>query len=355
MDFLPSIFKFNDGTDADTKEKFLLRREEMLDILAREEYGVMPERKKASGKLIKRITKCACGYAVEDVVEITIPTPNGDFTFPIHHLYPVKEGKHPTFVYLHFRGDIYSNYCPAEEIVERGFSVAIFNYLDIATDDGDFNNGISTYFPRTGKGDEWGKIGMWAYAASAVADYLLTCPQTDESLLGVIGHSRLGKTALWCGANDERFKFVVSNDSGCGGAAYEQHRSPDRETNEKICNVFPYWFCENYKKHVNDYENRCFDQHFLLASICPRYLLVGSASEDLWADPIAEEMSCVASSPAWDLFNKKGYIPNSSDGSIHYHIRPGIHFLGRPDWNTYMDFIMKKKNEKDFKNETFDF
>lgn len=345
MEILPNVLQFEDGTQLKTETDFAKRRKELLNILSSEEYGFSPERKKATGKIIKTVTKCCCGYAVDNTVEISVPTPNGDFKFPVHHIYPVKEGKYPTFVFMNFSSNVYNHYCPTEEIIERGFSVAVFNYEDVISDDASFDNGIGLFYKRENRNDEWGKIGMWAFAASAVADYILEQPSTDSGALAVIGHSRLGKTALWCGANDERFKYVISNDSGCGGASLESHENGENETTEKICNVFPYWFCKNYQKYKDKNVKRPFDQHFLLSAVAPRYLLVGSAEEDLWADPEGEELCCVASSPCWEIFNKKGYIKNSNEGNIHYHIRPGIHFLGRPDWNAYMDFISEKTQQ----------
>ena len=223
-------------------------------------------------------------------------------------------------------------------------------YNDVTTDDGAMENGLAGMFTRNNDGTGYGKISLWAYAASRVLDYLETRDEIDMEHAGVIGHSRLGKTALWCGANDTRFKYIVSNDSGCSGAAYERDKHEGAETVKIITNAFPFWFCENFLKYVGHEDERNFDQHFLLAASAPRCVLINSASMDLWADPMSEQESCIGASPAWEVQGLKGYEGPAeqakvgqawTDGSIGYLRRDGIHFLSRADWLTAMDFARK--------------
>ena len=190
----------------------------------------------------------------------------------------------------------------------------------------------------------WGTIGMWAFAASRVLDYLETRSDVDAQRACVTGHSRLGKTALWCAAQDERFTMAVSNDSGCSGAAIS--RGKVGESIERITRVFPYWFCGNYRAWADREYEAPFDQHMLLSLIAPRRLYVCSAIEDTWADPESEFLACVAASPAWTVQRVPGLITPDAmpavnqplmEGGVCYHVRTGTHFHSRTDWNWHMD------------------
>lgn len=345
----PKILRFSDGTEVKNAEDFKKRRMEMLDILAREEYGYMP---KAMGKTEIAFTDApmsiSAGFGLFRTANVFFDTPKGKFTFPIKLYYPNNGKKNPGFVFMNFNFNTFDAYLPVEEIVSNGFSIALINYGDVTNDKADMSDKLSGMFDRSTDGTGFGKISIWAFAMSRVMDVIGEIEGFDPENIAAIGHSRLGKTALWCGANDERFKYVISNDSGCGGAACEKIKHDNAETIAVMNEVFPYWFCENRKQYADKTEEMPFDQHFLVGCIAPRFVSVGSAEEDLWADPYSEQLTCINASPAWEIHGIKGYCgskeplaadSSSDNGRVTYHIRKGTHYLSRIDWNYYMKVI----------------
>ena len=73
-------------------------------------------------------------------------------------------------------------------------------------------------------------------------DWMETEPSIDARHVGVVGHSRGGKTALLAGATDRRFALTCSNDSGCSGAKLNHMDLPSSEQIQFMVKRLAYWF-----------------------------------------------------------------------------------------------------------------
>ena len=325
----------------------LLPRAQALELLQREEYGFLPAPPDAlSFSAQENIIPRFCGGNAE-LHHITVHCiVNGKpFSFPFSAVFPTDGKPHPFFIHINFRDAVPDRYMPTEELVDNGFAVLSFCYKDVSSDDGDFTDGLAGLLFENGKRtpSDPGKIALWAWAAQRVMDWAQTKPDALDLSAGIVcGHSRLGKTALLTAATDPRFAFAYSNDSGCSGAALA--RGTHGETIRDICEKFPFWFCENYFQYIGNEAQMPFDQHDLIAAIAPRRVLIGSASQDFWADPLSEQLACVAASPAFQSgFTGTDRPAEEGDaflqGDVGYHLRRGRHYFSRADWHQLIRFV----------------
>ncbi|MFN3325114.1 MAG: alpha/beta hydrolase family protein, partial [Bryobacteraceae bacterium] len=257
----------------------------------------------------------------------------------------------PLFLLLNHRGTVASQtnlpFFPVDQILARGYAAAGITLGEISPDDAKtYRKGVIELFdgPEERSPDAWRTIAAWAWGGSRAMDYFVTDKQIDSNRIAVVGHSRGGKTALWCGAQDERFAMTVSNNSGETGAALARRRVGELVVN--INTRFPHWFATNYERYNDREDDLPVDQHALIALLAPRLAYVASAKEDAWADPLGEFLATVHATPIYRLLGVEGMEAAEQPpieqpihtGRIGYHIRSGGHGLTEYDWQRFMDF-----------------
>ena len=372
-------------TAAEWKKK---RRPELLEIFAREMYGRSPGR---PGKMISEVfdrDEAALGGKATRI-QIAIypggkPGPRIDLL-----LYVPKgaEGPVPVILGLNFAGNhavhpdpgirlteswvdqrqpniapypandhrasdatrgTNAKQWPVEEILSRGYALATMYREDVAPDrEPYFSTGVPPLYPELQKReDNFGTIGAWAWSLSRALDVLEKEPSVDAKRVAAFGFSRLGKAALWAGANDERFAMVISNESGAGGA--KLFRRGVGEDIARLNTVFPHWFARSFRKYSGKDKELPFDQHMVISLIAPRPVYVASAEEDKHADPEGEFAGAKAAEPVFRLLGAEGLpgdqwpaVGTSVQGGIGYHVRPGKHDVTDFDWQQYLAFADK--------------
>ena len=382
---VPDVLKCEEGERVKTVKQWeKKRRPELLRMFSEQEYGVTPQHAgvKVKYELVASNPKAMNGLATQKQVLFTFIGRNGKTHQALLLLYVPNstKGRVPVIVSYNFHGNQTTTLeadvipSPSKELMKgagsdnwvrgeqmsrwsyelalrRGYAVATMNYHDIYPDSPDLRGyGVSPLLPGYKEDsrdeNEWGSIGVWAWGYSRIADYLEKEKRIDKERMVVLGHSRLGKTSLWAGVQDKRFKVVISNDSGCGGAALAK-----RVFGENVARItanFPHWFCPAFNTYSENETALPFDQHELLALVAPRHVYVASAEDDQWADPRGEYLSLYHAGPVYQLYGMQ-VLPSDQQPAIHqpqhfdvgYHIRSGKHDVTEYDWQCYLDFCDK--------------
>lgn len=330
------------GDSLSSVEKWEAYKPSLFSLILDEEYGTFEGLPKPTVKIEPQGVNFA-GKAHWESIYFAFENEYGSHTVKTDLILPTEISPAPTFLEIGFDYEIPNKYLPVEEIIDNGFGVFYLCYKNASSDDGDFSNGLAKLLP--GGGSEYGKLALWSYMASVCMDYLEARSEVDSGKVAIIGHSRLGKTALLTSARDPRFLLTCVNDSGCCGASLSRGKNEKNENIKYITDVFPFWFKKSFLKYVDNESALPFDQHMLLSLCAPRNVVIGGAYEDFWADNEGQFLSPVLASPVWELYGEKGLIgasrlPEAGDslleGKLGFYLRSGKHFLSRYDWNVYM-------------------
>jgi hypothetical protein len=274
---------------------------------------------------------------------------NGNYTAiddPAIAIFPVWNGKPgvPAMPVNPRRGEFARNW-KIPETLARGYGIALLDYREIEPDlshGAGLKYGVHKNFPAPGP-DGWGAIGAWAWGASRALDYLTGDPEVDAHRVILFGHSRLGKTALWAGAQDTRFAAVIANCSGEMGAALS--RRDFGETIDDVVKHFPYWMAGNFQRYAGHWNDLPVDSHCLIALIAPRPLFLNTGSEDGWGDPHGEFLGARAATPVYALLGKEGLtetnfppLDHALQHDLSFNCHTGKHDVLPSDWDNFLDF-----------------
>ena len=247
------------------------------------------------------------------------------------------------------------------ETVKRGYAVATANFGEIFPDNPfGFAKSIYRLFKTPEELAElpeppaeprnYGAISAWAWGLSRMLDVLETLPEVDSGKAAVLGHSRLGKAAVWAGVNDERFKIVISNNSGCMGASPSCRVYGERPGH--LAYLQRFWFADKFIEYACREDALPVDQHQLLALIAPRCAYIASSSEDHGADFYGEYLAAKAAEKVWKLYGFEAALPGdfppldkSVGNMINYHCKPGKHSITAVDWKHYYACADRLLNE----------
>ena len=382
---LPEVLSDSENRKISTVKAWEKRKKELLRLFEEKMYGKIPPRPdKVRYELFSEKKNDLDGLALRREARLHFEMKDGKkhFMDVLMYIPQKRKGKVPVFVSLIIMGNhsvindpsirqtglnydptpayrersagyrgAYARRFPLKEIMKRGYAVAFAAYHDVFPDRiTGWDLSIYRLFSNEKRPADASAISAWAWGKSRILDFVSSFPEIDADKAAVVGHSRLGKAALWAGVCDARFKLVCVNNSGCGGAALSR-----RLYGETLFSMFNYhkigkwWFVTSLEKTARTPEKLPMDQHQLLALVAPRALSLHCATLDQWADPKSEYLSLYEAGKVYRLYGKKDILTTSLPPVIgaaggknaSFYLRKGKHDILLEDWKHYMDIADK--------------
>lgn len=378
---LPDLFTLQNGQKVkDAKTWMEKRRPEMVKLFEEHQFGKMPPRPKDMHfDVFDKGTEVLNGKAIRKQVRVYF-TSDTNHKMDLLIYLPKSEKPSPLLLIINFsanssvvndpgvrQGMIWNREgkkvpAPAssfgriniDTFITNGFGIATVYYGDIEPDfRSGILHGIRGHYLKPGAtypaDDEWGAISAWSWGLSRAMDYFETDKQIDAKRIAIQGTSRLGKTVLWAGANDQRFKMVIASCSGEGGAALSRRNYGEGINHMTDTSRYFYQFAPNRHKYSDNPHLSPVDAHMLVALMAPRPLLLQTGDTDHWSDPKGEFLSAVAAGPVYQLFNKKGpgtdVMPKAGDqnllNDLGYYMHAGGHGTIPSDWGVFISYMKK--------------
>ncbi|WP_414660852.1 glucuronyl esterase domain-containing protein [Horticoccus sp. 23ND18S-11] len=372
---LPDPLRLQDGRRvADAAMWTTLRRPEVLKLYQDEIYGRVPATApKASFDVIESGTSVLEGAATRKHVVVRFGDQADGRKANVVIYVPAKaRGPVPVLFQLVFFGGLPSavpppapsaaantaaktggtrptETGPVAEIIARGYAYATVRYTEFEGDRADTAlTGVRRLALAAGQekpaSGEWGTVAAWAWGASLVMDYFATDRSLDAKRVGLIGHSRLGKTVLWASASDPRFAVVFSSCSGEMGASLA--RRDYGESVDDMAANFPWQFTGAFQKYAGRWNDLPVDAHLLIALSAPRPVFITGGTQDQWADPHGEFLAQVAAGPVYRLLGAKDLGAEKLPpldmplvaGDLGFHYHTGGHTMTAGDWEAFLAF-----------------
>lgn len=373
-ELLPTLTETLNGTPL-TVELWEMQKPYLRELFEKEIYGSFPSGTISWNKEVRVVDDKAYGNRAT-VEEIILSDTSGTLRIPVVLVTPHEDSRAPLLIASTFCGNhnvflqyelekpaVYPSLCdntdttplkhfilgkyiermPVEQFIENNIAFAVFYTGSVIPDNNEFAPEALKKLSSLSVKPVTGIIASWAWGYTQVMHALEVDPRIDDARIALYGHSRDGKAALLAGAFDESVDMVITHQSGTGGAKPAQ-----RDEGEPVSDMmknYPYWFDKQFSTYAGREEELPVDQHFLIAMMAPRPLLLTGARQDKWADPIGSFMAARDASFVYSLYTGADaftaekltdFVPTDP---LAFFMRPLNHGVREADWNAFITFL----------------